>query len=764
MVLKRCIYGVDKNPMAVELAKVALWLHTFTVGAPLSFLDHHICCGDSLFGTWVTTAMDGMSAWHTLSLHEPRKKAVEAVRSIHDIERLADAEIAEAREYFDLYGNVSAATAPLESLLSQFRAFQWMGMRSSDVKRAYNAWLDGVFGDPVEVACDPDAAKFDCEELKSVFLEAARIAREEKFLHWEVAYPGVWTTSEGGERKGGFDAVIGNPPWDRVKLQEVEWFAARIPEIALADKGADRKLMIREILENRHPLAEQYKAAKGRAESISALVRESGDFPLRSSSDVNLYSLFVERALALVKTEGLVGLLVPSGIASDKGSAAFFKEVTTEGRLRALYDFENLSSAPNGKFFPDVHDRFKFCAFVAGNSASGKAARCAFFLHDTEDLADSDRICKLTAGDFARINPNTGTAPIFRKRRDAELTTKLYADSPILLNSSGVTAVATWPFKYFRMFDMTLDSGCFRTKHELVEQGAYPIARGMFRDASGLDWVPLYEGKMVQAFDHRAASVVVNPSNVHRPGQQKSSSLAQRQNPDWRPEPRYWVARNRIDFGGHQFALGFKHVTSPTNTRSMIAALIPESGVGNSLPLLMSESNDPGMAGEFSIMMVANLNALPLDYVARQKVHGQNLNKFIVEQFPVIPADRYRNRMFGPKSAADIVRESVLELTYTSHDMKSLAEYLGHSDENGNALPPYRWNCERRLKLRAKLDAVYFHLYGVTAFHDVEYAYSTFPAMESGERAKYGRFLSRDLCLAYVRALEADGPDVDIVL
>ena len=764
MVLKRCVYGVDKNPMAVELAKIVLWLHTITVGAPLSFMDHHIRYGDSLFGTWVTTAMDGISAQHTLPLHESRKKAVESVKTMRDIERLADTEVAEVRKSSELYGNVFNATEPLESLLSQFRAFQWMGLRRRDVKRAYNAWLDGVFGSPVEVARDPDAAKFKCEELKSVFLEAARIAREEKFLHWEVAYPGVWTTSEGGERKGGFDAVIGNPPWDRVKLQEVEWFAARIPEIALADKGANRKLMIREIHENHHPLAEQYKAAKGRAESISALVRESGDFPLRSSGDVNLYSLFVERALALLKPEGVAGLLVPSGIASDKGSAAFFKTVTTEGRLRALYDFENLSSAPNGKFFPDVHDRFKFCAFVVGNSASGRTARCAFFLHDTKELSDSNRICKLTASDFARINPNTGTAPVFRTRSDAELTTKIYANSPILLNRSGATTVAAWPFKYLTMFHMTNDSGCFRSKHELVAQGAYPISTGILRDASGLDWVSLYEGKMVQAFDHRAASVVVNPNNIHRPGQQKALSLAQRQDPNWRPEPRYWVPRNRIDFGAHRFALGFKHVSSPTNTRSMIAALIPVSGAGNSLPLLLSESKDPDVAGDFSIMMVANLNSLPLDYVARQKLHGQNLNKFIVEQFPVIPADRYRNRMFGPKSAADIVRESVLELTYTSHDMMALAEFLGHSDANGNALPPYKWKCERRLKLRAKLDAVYFHLYGVTAVDDVEYAYSTFPALKTKENAKFGRFLSRDLCLAYINALAADDPDADIVL
>ena len=156
-----------------------------------------------------------------------------------------------------------------------------------------------------------------------------------------------------------------------MKLQQVEWFAYRRPDIARAPRAADRRRMITALSNAGDPLADEYELASDRAASAVRVARKCGDFPLLSRGDVNIYSLFVERAFSLVKPEGVVGLLIPSGIASDKTSADFFKKVATEGRLRALYDFENrrtrFEAAP---FFPDVDSRFKFCVFVAGRSPS----------------------------------------------------------------------------------------------------------------------------------------------------------------------------------------------------------------------------------------------------------------------------------------------------------------------------------------------------------------------------------------------------------
>ena len=466
-----------------------------------------------------------------------------------------------------------------------------------------------------------------------------------------------------------------------------------------------------------------------------------------------IYSLFVERAMTLVRSDGMVGLLVPSGIASDKTAAPFFKGVATEGRLKALYDFENKKV-----FFPEVHASFKFCVFAASPSPLPGDARCAFFLHGVSELADPDRCVTLSAEDFARVNPNTGTAPIFRSRRDAELTTAIYGRLPVLVDRSSGEAIRAWPVKYTTMFHMTNDSGLFRTRAELEEkEGAWPVGGNRYDSPSGT-WVPLYEGKMVQAFDHRAAGIVVNPANVHRPAQPMSATLEQHYDPYWLPDPQYWVLENGTAFPGTSWLLAFKDVTAPTNVRSMIAALIPGSGAGNTLPVLHLQERPAADAA----LLLANLNAVPFDYVARQKIQGQHLNWFILEQLPVVPPERCEAAHFGPKSAAAAVRETVLELTYTASDMAPFAREMGHIDEAGEVLPPFRWDEDRRLRLRAKLDAVYFHLYGITDRDDIRYVYSTFPIVERQETQAYGSYRSRELCLAWVNALSAGDPDAEI--
>ena len=266
---------------------------------------------------------------------------------------------------------------------------------------------------------------------------------------------------------------------------------------------------------------------------------------------------------------------------------------------------------------------------------------------------------------------------------------------------------------------------------------------------------------MVQAFDHRAASVVVNLENQHRPAQPEPATLDQHRDPEWLPAPQFWVPERETSALGSTFVLGLKHVTAATNVRTMIAALIPAAGAGNSLPLLTREDEHYART---SAIAVANLNSVALDYVTRQKVQGQNLNWFVLEQLPVVPPDRYESVRFGLKTAGEIVREAVLEMTYTAHDMAPFARDMGHVDGNGDVLPPFVWNEARRLFLRAKLDAVYFHLYGVTGRDDVRYIYSTFPIVEREETTAYGTYHSRDLCLAWMNALAAGDPDAEIAL
>ena len=776
MVLKRCVYGVDKNPMAVELAKVALWLHTFTVGAPLSFLDHHLRSGDSLFGCWVRAGIDKTDKLKApLFFHEPLSRTVHAAAFMQQIETFTDSELAEARASKAAFEGVKDMTGPLNALLSLVHAIDWLEFTSPADRHVLSAYLTGQFGDPVEIArgrLDPlekehksKAAQAEAVRLAEMIAQARQFIAEENFLHWQVAFPGVWSAWESQGLTGGFDAVVGNPPWDRMKLQEVEWFAARRREIALAQRASDRKRMVAALEKANDPLAQDYARAAARAEAGVRMARKTGDYPLLSGGDVNIYSLFVERAMQLVKTRGMVGLLTPSGIASDKTAAPFFKGLSTTGRLKALYDFENRRTRFDvPPFFPDVDSRFKFCVTIASPARTFEATRCAFFLQDISELEDPERCFPLGAEDFARVNPNTGTAPIFRTRRDAALTTAIYERLPVLVDRSGGGEVKAWPVRYMTMFHMTNDSGLFRTRRELEEkEGAYPVKGNRYQSAAG-DWVPLYVGRMVHQFDHRAASVVINPANLHNPALSNSSLTSEKRNSEFAPAPQFWVQLEKLGFSSDiNWVICFRDIARATDARTVIATIGPATGYGNTLPVLLGNDGSP-LAAKLAAAVLANLNVISFDYVARQKIQGQHLNWFIMEQLPVIPLEQLDRTAFGPKSAAEIVREAVLELTYTAHDMAPFARDMGYVNARGQTRPPFRWNEARRLRLRAKLDAVYFHLYGITDRDDVRYIYSTFPIVEREETAAHGRYLSRDLCLAWMNALAAGNPDAEIEL
>lgn len=777
MILKRCIYGVDLNPMAVELTKVALWLHSFTVGAPLSFLDHHLRKGDALFGENVLKTLRELEKKGGIFLLEPIRKAEASISSMELIEDLTDAEISEVEASSKAFQDVSERTRPLVRMLNFWQALRWLDL-SDEEQRAVDEFLGGVFGDPVEIALGKapelnaaQAAKQDAtqraaaETRLNVFrrlLERAEVfAQERRFLHWQVAFPGVWKNWQSNEPKGGFDAVIGNPPWDRLKFQEVEWFAARKPEIALSQRAADRKKKIAALKAAGDPLALAYERAATQAEKAARLARSSGEYPLLSGGDTNIYSLFVERASNLVKEKGIVGLLTPSGIASDKTAAPFFRSISTTGRLANFYDFENRKG-----FFPDVDSRFKFCAITfGGKERRFPSAECAFFLHSVAELQEADRAFALSAEDFSRVNPNTGTAPIFRTRRDAELTKAIYERLPVLVDRSKGEPVFAYPVRYFTMFHMTNDSHLFVTRAEL-EETAYPVGGNRWRRGEE-EFVPLYVGRMIHQYDHRASSVSVNEENIHNPAGSANVTSEQKEDPRFYTEPQFWIESTNVNrTSSRDYALSFRDIARSTDARTLIACFIPSYCAGNTLPLIDCTSSIS------LVEIVFWMNAISTDFTVRQKVQSTHVNWYIVEQLPIIPTSAY-SRPFGKKKAAEIVREEVLALTYTAHDMAPFARDMGYVDPaSGEVKPPFVWDARDRLRRRAKLDALAFMLtFPSESAEDIKalretasYIYSTFPIVEREETEAYGRYLSRDLCLASINALAAGDPDAVISL
>ncbi len=779
MVLKRCIYGVDKNPLTVELAKVSLWLHSFTVGAPLSFLDHHLRCGDSLLGLRVIEGRESLQRLGGLFAAGAIQAAENATNQMQEIEEMSDSDISEVRESSMLFESVEQTTAGLRGVLDFFCGVRWVeaGMSKKETA-AYETELNGLLGEdsanvfallsqgPANLAAGQTVESGGgMERLDMMWQEAMFIARKERFLHWEVAFPGVWRGWQDHQPQGGFDAVIGNPPWDRIKLQEVEWFATRSPELALAPTAAARRAAIKELRDTGDGLTAEFDTAKGQADTLGRLVRTSGHYPLLGGGDINLYSLFVERATKLLKPDGMMGLLTPSGIYADKTAANFFKSVTGSQRVAGIYDFENRKI-----FFKDVHASFKFCALiVGGGSRKFDETKCAFFLQDLQTINDPDRCFPLAAEDFSRVNPNTATAPIFRTRRDAEITLGIYERHPVLVDRSSGEERRAWPVRYVRMFDMTNDSHLFLTAAQLEGDGFYPVDGNRWRKGHEV-YVPLYQGRVIHQFDHRANSIGVNFQSTHNPYLSQEVTLVEHTDPEFLPHTQYWVSDAAVESrlpGARGFNLAFRDIARPTDMRTVIATIVPNAGLGNTLPLLLGESallSSPELQssvksifGAISMAcLVANMNAFVLDFVARQKAQGTHVNWYILEQLPVIANETYE-QIFGNKTAREIVRDHVLRLTYTANDMIPFARDLGYDG------PPFIWNEEERRHLRARLDALYFHLYGLSR-DDAGYVMDTFPIVRREDEAAFGRYRTRELALAYMNALEAGDTETVIAL
>ena len=773
MVLKRCIYGIDKNPLTVELAKVSLWLHSFTVGAPLSFLDHHLRCGDSLIGLRVSEATEDLRKWASLFLSSAIAGAEAATEGMQSIEEMSDADVAEVRESAALFHLVEQKTAELRGLLDSLCGLRWHAAGMKQKERAEferplvrmlalqpaDAYKLLARGPGHEGDVPPDCDAIAWSEFVELWRKTISIADKEGFLHWEVAFPGIWRDWQSTRPQGGFDAVIGNPPWDLIEQPATEWFPLRGDKTVWPARGAERTALIQSRISAGDELAIKYDAVRQQAATLRDFVRSTGNYPLLSSGRINLYSLFVERAMSLIKPDGFVGLLTPSGIYADEPAARFFEYISTSGRMGSLFDFENRRLGTDlPPFFPDVDSRFKFCTLIfGGEERRFDETKCAFFLHDTKEIHDEDRCFPMTPEDFTRVNPNTGTAPVFRTRHDAEITRRTYEQNPVLVDRTEGEEHTLWPLQHIRgMFNLTTDFLLFRTAAQLEADGFYPVAGNKWKRGDEL-YLPHYQGRMIHQFDHRWSSVHVNPHSTHNPYVNDELTKEQHADPSFLPAPQYWAPALKVEDivpESRGWSVGYRDIARPTDARTMIASVMPWAGSDLAIRLIIP--TEAGFNAYAASCLLANFNSFAFDFVTRQKVQGTHLSWYIVEQLPVIAPGDY-DRSFGATTARNLVRDHVLRLTYTAHDMAPFARDLGYDG------PPFVWDEEERRHLRARLDALYFHLYGLTR-EDAEYVLDTFPIVRREDEATFDRYRTRDLILAYMNALSAGDTETQVAI
>jgi len=615
--------------------------------------------------------------------------------------------------------------------------------------------------------------------------EIERLRDRYRFFHWHLAFPQAFrlpskdegVENEGTGWSGGFDVVLGNPPWERVKLQEKELFAGKSAEIAGAPNAAARRRLIKALPETNRALWDEYQVALHGAEATSAFLRLSGRYPLTGRGDVNTYQVFAGLARHLIAPEGRAGIVVPTGIATDYTNRDYFADLVSTGQLASLYDFENRRG-----IFPGVHRSYKFSLLTLRGASQGareQAAEFAFFLQGVDDLSDGERRFELTAADFALLNPNTCTCPIFRTQRDAELTRKLYRAAPVLVNER--TGENPWGISFLRMFDMSNDSGLFHTREQLEAQGFALSGNRFLRGEEA--YLPLYEAKMFHQFDHRFGSY--RPAQIRTAAKVISPTAAQYATPARVAQPWYWVAEKDTEERLQRrrgWLLAFRNVARASDERTGLFCIIPRSGVGNSAPVVfIDDVHSAVVCGG----LAANLASYAFDFSVRQKAGGINLNFFIVEQLPVLPPERYT-----PGLLAYIVPR-VLELTYTAWDLASFADDVwreadgalraaivaqwqanvketgGHAgaqppewlesppskglgplegEERGFPHPPFKWDDARRARLRAELDGLYAHLYGLTR-EELDHIMDTFPIVKRKDEAKWGEYRTKRMVL-----------------
>ncbi|MBM5816141.1 MAG: SAM-dependent DNA methyltransferase [Cyanobacteria bacterium K_Offshore_surface_m2_239] len=730
-VVAHCIYGVDKNPMAVELCKVALWIEAVDPGKPLSFLDAHIQCGDSLVGVFDPKVLEqGIPDEAYKPLTGDDKPTCTSLKK-------ENASFRKAGQKGTLQGTLNLQTSPpisrSQQRLQEIEAMPETTLAEGSAKQAaFEAWEQERSSDPQTLAADLYTAAFFLPKTQAsrskvptsehllllqsgqeipgdLELAVEQAAKDFRFFHWHLRF---------GEamKRGGFDCVLGNPPWEMLQLDPREFFAARAPEIATAANMAARNRLIAQ-LDNDHPeLYREFQIERLGVDGSQAFVHGSGRFPFTSFGRINLAPLFAEHALNLISKGSRAGMILPTGIVTDSFTQYFCRHILETRRVVTLRDFEDREA-----LFPGVHRSYKFSLLTLGDGV--EATDFVFFATATQQLADDRRHFELTADEIALINPNTRTCPVFRSQMDAELTKKIYGRVPVLIDEAIGEAGNPWGIKFNLMFMMNTDSH-------------------LFFDEDGDGRLSLYEAKLIHHYDHRWATY--GPD-----GSSRDATPEEKRDPSFKIKPRYWVSQSevqeRLKAQGwdRQWLMGWRDISWATDERTVIASIAPLSGVGNQMPLMLPNCHEEN---RLFACLLANLSAIPYDFFARHKVGGTHMNFFIFKQLPVLPLNAYT------QAAIDFIQPRVLELTYTAHDLKPWAEDLGYGG------PPFRFDPERRSLLRAELDAFYAHLYGLNRDElryildpaDVmgpDYPSETFRVLKNNELRQFGEYRTQRLVL-----------------
>jgi hypothetical protein len=768
-VVERCIYGVDIDALAIELARLALWIETMDRELPFEFLDHKIKRGNALIGTWFDNfRLYPILAWEREGGDKDRKKFVHHYRTTKskkgDESRAGDPWNAAIKEFYKntakpvyrdwldgqigLWDKVDSKEVqrqhaeairlfeelhglPIQQTEERAAFYRDRILKNTDytkLKEAFDIWNAIWFWPPDRLREAPVATgAMDVDLMQSI---AARVARDHRFFHWELEFPDVF-----GGMQSGFDAILGNPPWDISKPNSKEFFSRIDPlyrsygkqeaiekQLSYFERSADDerawvaysynfKAMSNWASHAASPFGdgsaegetiklgsanenEPYRETiRRRRAEIRGYADARHPFRYQGSADLNLYKMFLEVSHSLLKDGGRLGMIAPSGVYTDKGTSDLRKLFLDHCRWRWLFGLENAR-----KIF-DIHRSYKFNPLIIEKGGSTEAILTAFMHRDVRDWEEAEKhAVPYTREQVEQFSPKTKAILEIRDRRDLEILEKIYSNSVLL----GDQSENGWGIKYTTEFHMTNDSALFPPRPKWEEKGYKPDEYGRWIGPKGEVALPLYEGRMIGQFDFSEKGWVSGKgrSAVWReiPFTSKMIQPQYLMDADIFADAKDKENKRKAKPGSK---VAFMDVTSATNARTMIAAVVKNAPCGNSAPVLTTRGGPVALA--------AVLDSFVYDFVARARCGGVHLNYFVIEESPLISIESINRAIVWTAARlafpSEIFAADWLKLRSEDRDLSV-------------TMIPWRqlWAItpHERLRLRIILDVLIAHAFGVS--------------------------------------------------
>jgi hypothetical protein len=742
-VVGHCVYGIDVNPMAVELAKVNLWLDAMEPGKPLSFLEHHVVCGNGIIGVTPAMLEAGIPDTAFTALYGDDKSTASARRRTNSAER--------ARSNQGVFAFGLPVIDALKTLAEGIRAIdseddatlagierkqeRWTELQGSDeavlAKLTAATWAAAFFARKItDVPAVTQKTLQTMEQHatgdEAVIALVTELEQHYRFLHPHLAFSGVFELTQASLEgwSGGFDLVLGNPPWDTLSPDRKEFFSTYEPKIRFVEKtGQDA--IVTELL-GYPEIASRWDAHQRDLYAAVHFMKASGRYRLFApgnlgKGDFNIYRMFVEAAMQLAKSGGYVAQVVPSGFHGGANAAAIRGELYEHWDLQRVLGFINTT----GAWFPGVHRDTTFSVYAARKGGRTEKIQVAFGLRTGEQLvrALAGAMAPLSVDTIRAQSPEALAIPEVTDVADAELAARMSSRWPPFGDEH-----AGPPIRHFqRELDMGSDRGLF---------GDFKVG------------LPVFEGRMVDQFDYRAKAY---RSGGGRSAQWDELPFGDPEKaiiPQWRlPADRI---PNKLGDRTRRYRVGWCDVTGSRNERSLLAVLIPPNVIcGHKVPTLTFPDGF-----EWAYMpLLAVANSFCIDYLARKKV-ALSMSMTVLDSLPF-------PRLQIDHPVTDRLARLALRLTCTGPEMDG---YWNSMAQNGwcepvgeGTTPPGYVDQDLRAGARAEIDAIVAHELFDLSSEELESVLDTFAVLRRREEKHHGEFVTRRLVLAQYGLLESAG-------